>query len=102
MTPLSPLPSSLTHFLPLPALPFPPIQELLDEKSEWDHTLEKIKLLQKLVPDRPIPMEIFDSDVHLVKQGWRGFIVKLSLQAIKLNSEELVSQIALYQAILPT
>ena len=36
-------------------------QELLEEKSEWDHTLEKIKLLQKLVPDRPIPMEIFDS-----------------------------------------
>ena len=54
-------------------------QELLEEKSEWDHTLEKIKLLQKLVPDRPIPMEIFDSDVHLVKQGGQHLIVKLSL-----------------------
>jgi len=43
--------------------------ELLEEKSEWDHTLEKIKLLHKLVPDRPIPMEIFNSDVHLIKQG---------------------------------
>ena len=28
-----------------------------------------MKLLQKLVPDCPIPLEIFDSDVHLVKQG---------------------------------
>ncbi len=40
-----------------------------EEKSEWDHTLEKIKLLNKLVTDGPIPLEIFNSDVRLVKQG---------------------------------
>ena len=42
---------------------------MLDEKSDLDHMQEKVKLLQKLVPDGPIPLEIFDSDVHLVKQG---------------------------------
>ena len=30
---------------------------------------EKVKLLQKLLPDSPIPLEIFDADVRLVKQG---------------------------------
>ena len=44
-------------------------QELLDEKSELDQMQEKVKLLQKLLPDCPIPLEVFDSDVHLVKQG---------------------------------
>ena len=46
-----------------------PFQELQDEKSDWDHSLEKIKLLQKLDPASPIPLEIFDSDVRLVKHG---------------------------------
>lgn len=56
---------SLHHSL----LPSP--QDLSEEKCEWDETLEKIKLLQKFAPDAgPIPMEIFDSDVRLVKQGW--------------------------------
>ena len=40
-----------------------------EEKSEWDHTLDKIKLLNKLATDGPIPLEIFNSDVRLVKQG---------------------------------
>lgn len=40
-----------------------------EEKSEWDHTLEKIKLLNKLTTDGAIPMEIFNSEVRLVKQG---------------------------------
>ena len=44
-------------------------QELQDEKSDWDHTLEKIKLLQKLDPDSPVPLEIFDSNTQLIKQG---------------------------------
>ena len=42
---------------------------MFDEKSEVDHMQEKVKLLQKLAPDTPTPLEIFDSDVHLVKQG---------------------------------
>ena len=44
-------------------------QEMLDEKSDVDHMQEKVKLLQKLAPDTPTPLEIFDSDVRLVKQG---------------------------------
>ncbi len=45
-------------------------QELLDNKSsDWDHTLEKIKFLQKLSPDTPAPLELYDSDVTLLKQG---------------------------------
>ena len=43
---------------------------MLDEKSQVDQKQEKVKLLQKLVPDAPIPLEIFDSEVHLVKQGF--------------------------------
>ena len=46
-----------------------PSQDLQEEKSEWDHTMKKMQLLQKIVPDGPIPLEIFDSDVQLVKQG---------------------------------
>jgi hypothetical protein len=42
---------------------------MFDEKSEVDHMQEKVKLLQKLAPDTPLPLEIFASDVHLVKQG---------------------------------
>ena len=45
------------------------MQELQDEKSDWDHTQEKIKLLQKLDPDYPVPLEIFDSSTRLIKQG---------------------------------
>ena len=44
-------------------------QDLLDDKSDWDHTLEKVKFLNKLVSDMPIPLEVFDSDVVLLKQG---------------------------------
>ena len=44
-------------------------QDLSEEKSEWDHTLEKIKLLNKLASDGAIPLEIFNSEVRLVKQG---------------------------------
>ena len=44
-------------------------QDLSEEKSEWDHTLDKIKLLNKLATDGPIPLEIFNSEVRLVKQG---------------------------------
>ena len=47
----------------------PHTQELLDDKSDWDHTLEKIKFLHKLSPDIPAPLEVFDSDVVLLKQG---------------------------------
>jgi hypothetical protein len=43
--------------------------ELQDEKSDWDHTLEKIKLLQKLDPNYPVPLEIFDANTRLIKQG---------------------------------
>lgn len=43
--------------------------ELQDERSDWDHMLEKIKLLQRLDPDFPVPLEIFDSDTRLIKQG---------------------------------
>ena len=42
---------------------------MLDEKSDIDHMHEEVKLLQKLAPDTPSPLEIIDSDVHLVKQG---------------------------------
>ncbi len=44
-------------------------QELLDDKSDWHHTLEKIKFIHKLSPDMPVPLEVFDSDVVLLKQG---------------------------------
>ena len=44
-------------------------QDLLDDKSDRDHTLEKVKFLHKLVSDMPIPLEVFDSDVVLLKQG---------------------------------
>ena len=40
-----------------------------EDKSEWDHTQEKIKLLNKLATDGPIPLEIFNSDAKLMKQG---------------------------------
>jgi len=46
-----------------------PGQSLSDDKSEWDHAQEKIKLLNKLAMDGPIPMEVFNSDVRLMKQG---------------------------------
>ena len=48
---------------------FVQLQELQDERSDWDHMLEKIKLLQRLDPDFPVPLEIFDSDTRLIKQG---------------------------------
>ncbi len=40
-----------------------------NKSSDWDHTLEKIKFLQKLSPDTPAPLELYDSDVVLLKQG---------------------------------
>lgn len=46
-----------------------PPQDLREEKSEWDHTQDKIKLLNKLVSDGAIPLEMFNSDVRLMKQG---------------------------------
>ena len=44
-------------------------QELQDERSDWEHTQEKIKLLQKLDPVSAVPLEIFDSNTRLIKQG---------------------------------
>ena len=44
-------------------------QDLATEKSDWECMVEKVKLLQKLAPDGPIPLEIFDTNTILVKQG---------------------------------
>eukprot|EP00731_Ephydatia_muelleri_P006566 Em0003g814a len=40
-----------------------------EQHSESERALEKTKLLQKLAPEAPVPVEMFEADVELVKQG---------------------------------
>ena len=63
--------SVLIQLLAMPATPCP--QNLIDEKSPWECTLEKVtKVLLKLHPDGPIPLDVFDSSTKLVKHGKLG------------------------------
>ena len=42
----------------------------MDNKSDWECILEKIKVLNRLSQDGPIPLEIFNPETKFVKQGF--------------------------------
>jgi hypothetical protein len=43
--------------------------EQMDEKSEWECIVEKLKILTRIPQDGPIPLELFNPETRLVKQG---------------------------------
>lgn len=44
----------------------------MDDKSDWECIVDKVKVLNRLSPDGPIPLEIFSPETKFIKQG-RGY-----------------------------
>ena len=65
----------------------------MQEKDWWDCIVEKMKIVNRVSPTSPVPMDMFHPATRLVKQG-KGVLIRISGSLIRIKGKEV--QLVLY------